>query len=68
MAASLRSTGWMGTFGSSPSHYSEPRGRRATLERTSLALAWDLMVRFPGKRLARRHGHEGLLWVEADFS
>jgi hypothetical protein len=32
IAASFRSTGWMGTLGSSPSEYSEPRDRRAIFQ------------------------------------
>jgi hypothetical protein len=61
MAASLRSTGWTGTIGSSPSEYSEARNPCAIFQ---AQIVGDLIVRFPAERLAGRRSHERQLRVE----
>src|SRR6266851_3110029 len=59
IAASLRSTGWSGTLGSSPSEYSQTRNRRATLQVGALPPVRTI-VRFPAGRLGRRRIDEGV--------
>jgi len=46
IAASLRDTGWTGTFGSSPVQYIDQRARRATFQASSER---NLSVRFPSR-------------------
>jgi hypothetical protein len=49
IAANLRSTGWTGTLGSSPSEYSKMRNQRATFQAhiVTIRAARDLIVCFP---------------------
>jgi hypothetical protein len=65
VAASLRSTGWTGTFGSSPSKYSEMRHHCAIFQRISLLPGHRKLDRLlSAEQLARQRDHEGLKWVE----
>src|ERR1700730_15883944 len=66
IAASLRSPGWTGRLGFSPSEYSQPRDRRATPQADRCCpVARDVIVRFAADRLARQRGHECLKWVDS---
>src|SRR6516162_6326153 len=65
IAASLRSTVWTGTFGSSPSDYRRATGAARDLlgAHCYRPVARNLIVRFPAARLARQPGQEGQLRV-----
>src|SRR6516164_1175369 len=66
IAASLRSTVWTGTFGSSPSDYrpAERAARDLLGAHSYRPVARNLIVRFPAARPARQPGQEGQLRVD----